>query len=101
MAGILAIPTCDAPDEVLSQGRCHPLRGCIPVGELRSRCSAAKLKAAGAYAAATAKCEAKAVRKGVPTDVLCLGRAQSKLQRAFEKAEKKGDCLATGELAAV
>jgi len=98
VGGLLAIPTCNDPDEVLTQGRCHPVLGCIPAGEVRSRCSAAKLKAAGAYFNAVAKCEARGAAKGMSADLVCLGRAQSKLQRAYEKAERKGDCLAVGDL---
>jgi hypothetical protein len=90
--------TCENGQGTLSEGTCHPARRCVPLGdEARSRCTGAKLKAAGRYAVARAKCQAKAQRKGEPVDVLCLGKAQSKLQSAFEKAERRGDCEALGE----
>jgi hypothetical protein len=98
--GPLASLGCDQPgQELFDAALCHPALRCIPDGEdARSRCSAAKAKAAGAFFAGRAKCEAKAAAKGTAVDVVCVGKAQSKVQRAFEKAEKKGDCLATGDL---
>jgi len=89
---------CSSAAGTLSEGTCHSARRCVAPGdEARSRCTGAKLKAAGLYAVARAKCQAKAQRKGEPVDVLCLGKAQSKLQSAFENAERRGDCEALGE----
>jgi hypothetical protein len=52
------------------------------------------VKAAGVYAQATAACLAKAVAKGVETDAVCLAKAEVKLGKAFDKADKNEDCLA-------
>jgi hypothetical protein len=61
--------------------------------EEKSKCSAAKLRAAGAYAAALAGCAAKAEQKDLPfIDPLCTTRAQQKLAARFAKAERKDDC---------
>lgn len=61
--------------------------------EEKSKCSAAKLRAVGAYQAALAGCAAKSVAKDLPTvDPLCLTKAQQKLAARFEKAERKSDC---------
>jgi len=100
LSGPVASMSCDMEGDIfLEQGRCHPALGCFSGPNVRSRCTAAKLKAAGSYFTAVAKCEAKAAKQGdASADLLCLGKAQSKLQRAFEKAEKKGDCLAVGDL---
>jgi hypothetical protein len=57
-----------------------------------SKCNAAKLKATGAYAQAILGCQAKAVQKGASLDGACLEKAIAKLAKAFERAEKKGDC---------
>ena len=64
-----------------------------------SKCTAAKHQAAGAYAKALEACRAKGVKKGSATDPECLARALAKLERSFEKAERKGDCVATHEQA--
>jgi hypothetical protein len=61
-----------------------------------SKCNAAKLKATGAYAQAILGCQAKAVQKGDSIDGDCLQKAIDKLGKAFEKAEKKGDCAGSG-----
>jgi hypothetical protein len=66
-----------------------------------SRCAAAKLKAAGAYSAGLARCQAKATAKGGALDTLCVAKAQSKLLAAFGKAEAKGDCLTLGDVVPV
>jgi hypothetical protein len=64
-----------------------------------SKCIAAKLKAGGAYAQALASCRSKAAAKGVPVDLACETKALARLQKAFEKAEAKGDCIVTGDVA--
>jgi hypothetical protein len=63
-----------------------------------SRCTSQKYKAAGQYARALARCRAQAVAKGVLVHPDCLTKALAKLEKAFAKAEQKGDCLATGDL---
>lgn len=61
--------------------------------EEKSQCTAAKLRAIGAYYKALAGCDAKAVTKDLAAvDPLCLTKAQQKLAARFEKAERKGDC---------
>jgi hypothetical protein len=62
-----------------------------------SKCTAQKLKAFGVYQQQIAGCRSKAVAKGEPTDGLCVAKAVDKLEKTFEKAEKKDDCLETGE----
>ena len=62
-----------------------------------SQCTAQKYKAAGAYSQALATCKAKAVAKGSPVDAECESRAIAKLDKAFAKAERKDDCLVTGD----
>jgi hypothetical protein len=58
-----------------------------------SRCTAQKLKAFGVYQQQIAGCRSKAVAKGEPTDGVCVAKAEDKLRKVFEKAEKKADCL--------
>jgi hypothetical protein len=67
-----------------------------------SKCTAAKTRALGAHAQQLAACRAKAVAKGVAIDAACTAKAQARLDKAFEKAERKDDCLETddGEFAA-
>jgi hypothetical protein len=60
--------------------------------ETKSKCSAAKLKAVGAYHAALASCAAKAVAKDQSLDPFCVTKAQVELQDRFAKAERKDDC---------
>jgi hypothetical protein len=62
-----------------------------------SKCTAAKTKALGAYAQQLAACRAKAVAKGVAIDAACTAKARAKLEKAFEKAEKRDDCLETDD----
>jgi hypothetical protein len=89
---------CTSAEGTLSEGSCHPARRCVAPGdEARSRCTSAKAKASGRYALARARCQAKAQRKGEPVDIVCLGKAQSKLQAAFPKAERRDDCETLGE----
>ncbi len=66
-----------------------------------SKCTAAKYKAIGIAASKKAKCKAKAVRKGEDVDAECLAKAETKLISKLEKAEQKGDCLTTGDEAAL
>jgi hypothetical protein len=62
-----------------------------------SKCSAAKTKALGAYAQQLAACRAKAVAKGLAIEAGCTAKAKAKLEKAFEKAEHKDDCLETDD----
>lgn len=57
-----------------------------------SKCNAAKYKAAGVYAQAILGCQAKAIQKGDTTEFECIAKAADKLEKAFVRAEKKGDC---------
>lgn len=63
-----------------------------------SQCASSKLKAVGAYAKSRARCRAKAAAKGVAVDASCETGALAKLQKAFAKADAKGDCLVTGNV---
>ena len=84
----------DAGGRYVLDAVCTEQQVCLPPGaEPASRCTSAKLKAAGRYLNAVVKCEAKAVAKGVLPDFVCVGKAQSKLAQAFAKADAKGDCL--------
>jgi hypothetical protein len=58
-----------------------------------SKCSALKMKAAGAYLKAQSRCRAKTIQKGLPSDPVCLVNASDQLARAISKAERRGDCL--------
>ena len=60
-----------------------------------SKCTAQKYKAVGKYAQALARCRAATLAKGLPADSLCGAKALLQLQKAFAKAEQKGDCLGT------
>jgi len=61
--------------------------------EEKSKCSAAKLRAVGAYQAALAGCAAKSVAKDLPViDPLCVTKAEEKLAARFAKAERRSDC---------
>ena len=77
---------------------CHPGAGCVNASEpARTKCTSTQVKALGKHIAAVLKCHAKAAKKGVPVDLVCLGKAESGLNKAFTSAEKKGDCLAPAE----
>jgi hypothetical protein len=64
-----------------------------------SKCDAKKLQAGTKKAAEKAGCHAKAVRKGVPVDGACLGKAEAKFSAAIGKAETRTDCTNTGQAA--
>jgi hypothetical protein len=72
-----------------------------PSAVAESRCAAAKLRAAGSYAAGLARCQAKATAKGAALETVCVAKVQSKLLAAFGKAEAKGDCLTLGDVVPV
>jgi hypothetical protein len=69
----------------------------FPAGAQESKCTGAKHQAAGAYARALEACRAKALKKGVPADPACDAKALAALEKQFEKAEKKSDCIVLGE----
>lgn len=66
-----------------------------------SRCLSVKYKAVGQYLKKQTACRAKAAGKGVAVDAVCQQKAGQKLAKAFQKAEAKGDCPATADLAAI
>lgn len=81
-----------------AQALCHPTGLCAaPGGRPRSRCTAQRLKAAGRYYRSVTGCEAKAAAKGGSVDVVCLGKAESKLDGAFQKSAQKGDCMTAAD----
>src|SRR5262249_41667202 len=49
------------------------------------KCEAARLKAAGKKASGKLACNAKAALKDVPVDPVCIGKAEAKYQKAFDK----------------
>jgi hypothetical protein len=65
--------------------------------QVESKCLSGKLKGAGGSAASQVNCEAKAAAKGQAVDPECVAKAEAKLQKAFEKAENKDDCIGTGD----
>jgi hypothetical protein len=64
-------------------------------------CAGAKQKAAGTAAGASLSCHAKATQKGIAVDPACLAKADSKLSKAFAKAEARGGCATPGDVGAV
>jgi hypothetical protein len=60
-----------------------------------SKCTAAKMKAAGKKAAAKAVCYAKGTSKQLPVDPFCLMKAEGKFAAAFSKADLAGPCPGT------
>jgi hypothetical protein len=74
---------------------CHPGVGCVNASEpARTKCTSAQVKAIGKHVAAVLRCNAKAIQKSLPVDLVCLGKAESKLVKAFAAARKRGDCMA-------
>ena len=73
--------------------------GAAPAGAQSgpSQCSALKTKALGVYTQRLAACRAKALKKGEDVDGVCVAKAVSALEKTFEKAEKKDDCLENGD----
>jgi hypothetical protein len=99
--GGVAVPKEDCENllgHFSEEAMCHPTGLCAaPGGRPRSRCTAARLKAAGRYYESIAGCEAKAAAKGGTVDVVCLGKAESKLDKAFAKSAAKDDCMTTAD----
>jgi hypothetical protein len=73
------------------------LAGAPASAQVESKCLSGKLKGAGGAAAAQANCEAKAAAKGLAVDPECVAKAAAKLQKAFDKAENKDDCINLGD----
>ena len=65
------------------------------------KCVVKKLAAAGRQAAAKIGCVRAAVGKSGAVDPLCIAKAESKLLKAFQRAERKPGCEATGAAAVV
>ena len=59
-----------------------------------SKCTGAKLKAAGKKSSCKLGVYAKAASKNVPVDSTKLDDCEAKFNAAFAKAESKGDCVA-------
>jgi hypothetical protein len=66
-----------------------------------SKCTSAKFKEAGKKAAGKTKCRSKAVGKGEAVDAACLTKAEGKFSAGWTKAEGKGDCATTGDVATI
>jgi hypothetical protein len=64
-------------------------------------CASAKLKAAGKKCSCKLKCRSKAAAKGVPVDLACLSKCETKFALSFVKAEDKGGCTTTGDANAI
>ncbi len=77
------------------------LQFCVGTALAESKCTALKYKAAGKAALAKAKCKAAAAKSGGAVDSLCLAKADTTLAKNWRKADRKGDCVATTELADV
>jgi phosphohistidine phosphatase SixA len=65
------------------------------------RCAAAKLRAAGRLAFRLLGCRRRAVKLGTPVDADCLTRAAARFTLAFDTAERRLDCEASGDAGAV
>ena len=70
-------------------------------GAAQDVCSSQKAQAAGRYFQARANCFAKGLAKGLEPDALCITKALTKLESAFQKAEAKGPCPSLADLAPV
>jgi len=66
-----------------------------------SKCAQGGLDAAGKKAKAVASCQAKALQNGVPVDQACLDKATANFDKAFAKAQAKGDCPTDTDAATV
>ena len=66
-----------------------------------SKCAQSGLDAAGKKAKAVASCYAKALQNGVPVDQACLDKATANFDKAFTKAQAKGDCPTDTDVATV
>lgn len=64
-------------------------------------CAASKMRAAGKQIGSILKCYATGAKNGEGADSECISKAFSKINSAFSKAESKGGCTTTGDLATV
>jgi plastocyanin len=65
------------------------------------KCAASKANASAKYASAELLCQAKAATKGVGVDAECIEKAEAAFEKAFAKAEQKGGCATTDDVAAL
>ena len=63
------------------------------------KCAATKRKASAAHVSQELLCQAKAATKAIPVDPECIGKSEGAFMKAFDKAEQKGGCATTGDLA--
>jgi hypothetical protein len=66
-----------------------------------SVCAELKLQAASDNAANQLRCYSEAYRHGLPLNPECLAKQEGVFSKAFNDAEKKVDCLTTGDAAAI
>jgi len=64
-----------------------------PQAVAQSKCSSAKWKTVGKRMSDQAKCESKALKKGVAVDPACEAKGDARYAKGFGKAEAKEDCL--------
>jgi len=76
-------------------GCVNQLLGATPITTGLEKCGAAKIKAAGAKAAAKLTCTSKSAGSGKPLDQACIGKAETKFSTAIGKADAKGQCPGT------
>lgn len=91
--------TCDLQGGVFTGASlCDPTGQCLPPGGLpESRCTAKKHQALGSYGRRLARCGARAAKQGTTVEAVCAASAESKLGKAWARAEKRDDCIAEGE----
>ncbi|MEO2167288.1 MAG: hypothetical protein ABGY42_04075, partial [bacterium] len=65
----------------------------------RNRCAAAKLSEAARLSKGRAKCFAKALARGRDADAACFGKSTVKFEEKWAKAELRGGCPTTGDVA--
>lgn len=66
-----------------------------------AKCAATKVQSAGKKAGAKLKCHAKAIKKAVALDPVCIQKAEDKYAEAFAKIEAKGGCATVGDAPAI
>jgi cysteine-rich repeat protein len=66
-----------------------------------NRCAAGKLGAAGKNCVCKLQCAAKAVRRGVTVDAVCMQRCEERFVSTFARREGKGGCTTTGDAATI
>jgi hypothetical protein len=63
----------------------------------KSKCSSKKYALVGKKALGKAKCQAKAVGKGIAVDPECVAKVEGKFSTGWAKAESAGGCNSTGD----